>query len=146
MTDGYIAGDLEEGMESELPVVDFEAQPVDPDQPGFASLLTALRSVREGAMDPEVLERYVDGLAPRLAASFQQWEQVARQPLEELGMSPEQASQLQGAFSATVALMEELELVLQLVEEGLQHPEGPAWDEAERRLEAVQCEILAALG
>lgn len=146
MTDGYVAGDLEEGIDQALPVVDFESQPVDPEQPGFASLLLALRSVREGAMDPEVLQRYVAGLAPRLEASFQQWEQIAQQPLEQLGMSEEQASQLRGAFSATVGLMEELELVLQLVEEGLQYPEGDAWDEAERRLEAVQCEILAALG
>ncbi|MBX3166265.1 MAG: hypothetical protein KF760_02590 [Candidatus Eremiobacteraeota bacterium] len=145
--DGYVQ-ELGEGeyYPAELPEVDFDHAEVDPANPGFASLLHALRGVRAGHFDASVLEAYVVGLSPRLEAAFQQWEQVAGQPLQEMGLGDEQIAQLQGAFSATEALLQEMDLVLGLIERGLTEGDEPSLDEAEQRLANVHQEIKAALG
>jgi len=131
---------------AELPEVDFDHAEVDPANPGFASLLHALRGYRVGQFDVSVLEAYVVGLSPRLEQAFQQWEQVAGQPLQEMGLAEEQVAQLQGAFSATEALLQEMDLVLGLIERGLTEGDLPSLDEAEQRLANVHNEIKAALG
>ena len=145
--DGYVQ-ELGEGeyYPAELPQVDFDHAEVDPENPGFASLLHALRGYRAGHFDGTVIEAYVVGLSPRLDAAFQQWEQVAGQPLQEMGLGEEQIAQLQGAFSATEALLQEMDVVLGLIERGLTEPDDAALDEAEQRLANVHEEIKGALG
>lgn len=145
--DGYVQ-ELGEGeyYPAELPEVDFEHAEVDPSNPGFASLLHALRGYRSGQFDGTVLEAYVVGLSPRLDQAFQQWEEVAGQPLQEMGLGEEQIAQLQGAFSATEALLQEMDVVLGLIERGLTEPHDPSLDEAEERLAAIHQEIKGALG
>ncbi len=145
--DGYVQ-ELGEGeyYPAELPDVDFDHAEVDPANPGFASLLYALRGYRVGQFDAPVLEAYVVGLSPRLEHAFQQWEQVAGQPLQEMGLAEEQIAQLQGAFSATEALLQEMDLVLGLIERGLTEDDLSSLDEAEQRLANVHNEIKAALG
>ena len=145
--DGYVQ-ELGEGeyYPAELPEVDFDHAEVDPANPGFASLLHALRGFRAGQFDASVLEAYVIGLSPRLESAFQQWEQVAGQPLQEMGLGEEQIAQLQGAFSATEALLQEMDVVLGLIERGLTEGDEPSLDEAEQRLANVHQEIKAALG
>lgn len=141
--DGYVQ-ELDEGeyYPAELPEVDFDHAEVDPANPGFASLLPALKGVREGILHPSILQDYVAGLMPRLEAAFAQWESVAHQPLEQMGLGEEQIAQLQGAFAATEALLQEMEIVLSLCQNG---DEG-SLEEAEQRLANVHHEIKAALG
>lgn len=145
--DGYVQ-ELGEGeyYPVELPEVDFDHAEVDPANPGFASLLHALRGYRAGQFDAPVLEAYVVGLSPRLEMAFNQWEQVAQQPLQEMGLAEEQIAQLQGAFSATEALLQEMDLVLGLIERGLGEGDDASLDEAEQRLANVHEEIKGALG
>ncbi|MFN8607366.1 MAG: hypothetical protein U0931_07535 [Vulcanimicrobiota bacterium] len=145
--DGYVQ-ELGEGeyYPVELPEVDFDHAEVDPANPGFASLLHALRGFRAGHFDAPVLEAYVVGLSPRLETAFSQWEQVANQPLQEMGLGEEQIAQLQGAFSATEALLQEMDLVLGLIERGLSEEDEASLDEAEQRLANVHQEIKGALG
>ena len=145
--DGFVQ-ELDEGdfYPSELPEVDFDQAEVDPANPGFASLLPALRGVRAGILHPSVLDDYVGGLSPRLEAAFTQWESVAQQPLEKLGLAEEQVAQLQGAFAATEALLNEMDLVLSLIERGCVDGDEASLDEAEQRLSVVHQEIRQALG
>ena len=145
--DGFVQ-ELEDGefYPSELPDVDFDHAEVDPANPGFASLLPALRGVRAGILHPSVLDDYLAGLSPRLEAAFLQWESVAQQPLEKLGLADEQVVQLQGAFSATEALLNEMDLVLSLIERGCVDSDEASLDEAEQRLSVVHQEIRQALG
>jgi hypothetical protein len=140
--DGFVQ-DLDSGefVDADLPNVDFD-QPIDPENPGFASLLPALQAVRRGELDMDVLDAYVQGLGPRLDATFQQWESVAAQPLEQMGLEEEQVAQLRGAFAATEGLLQEMDHVLGLIERGA---EGDL-EEAEQRLSLVHNEIRAALG
>lgn len=140
--DGFVQDvDSEEYFSADLPDVDFD-QPIDPDNPGFGSLLPALRAVRSGQLEVDVLDAYVEGLGPRLEATFAQWESVAAQPLEQMGLEEEQVSQLRGAFAATEGLLQELDHVLGLIERG---GDGDL-EEAEQRLSLVHNEIRAALG
>jgi hypothetical protein len=145
--DGYVQ-ELGEGeyYPVELPEVDFDHAEVDPANPGFASLLHALRGYRAGQFDAPVLEAYVLGLSPRLEMAFHQWEQVSQQPLQEMGLAEEQIAQLQGAFSATEALLQEMDLVLGLIERGLGEGDEASLHEAEQRLASVHQEIKGALG
>lgn len=145
--DGYVQ-ELGEGeyYPVELPEVDFDHAEVDPANPGFASLLHALRGYRAGQFDAPVLEAYVVGLSPRLEMAFSQWEQVANQPLQEMGLGEDQIAQLQGAFSATEALLQEMDIVLGLIERGLSEDDEASLDEAEQRLANVHQEIKGALG
>lgn len=146
MQDGFVQ-DLEsqEFYAGEIPEIDFD-QPIDPENPGFASLLPALQAVRRGDAGVEVLEAYVHGLAPRLEATFQQWEVVAGQPLEQMGLSEEQIAQLRGAFGATEALLTEMDQILVLIERGYLDSDEACFAEAEERLSVVHNEIRGALG
>ena len=141
--DGFVQ-ELDEGeyYPVELPEVDFDHAEVDPANPGFASLLPALSGVRGGLLHPSVLEDYVVGLSPRLEAAYTQWEQVAGQPLDELGLGQEQIEQLRGAFAATEALLQEMETVLSLCSQG----DEASLEEAEQRLSEIHHEIKQALG
>jgi hypothetical protein len=141
--DGFVQ-ELDEGeyYPVELPEVDFDHAEVDPANPGFASLLPAVRGVREGLLHPSLLEDYVAGLSPRLEAAYLQWETVAQQPLDQMGLAEEQVAQLQGAFAATEALLQEMEVVLSLCSNG----DEASLEEAEQRLTAVHQEIKQALG
>lgn len=141
--DGFVQ-ELDEGeyYPVELPEVDFDQAEVDPANPGFASLLPALRGVRAGLLHPSVLEDYVTGLSPRLEVAYSQWEQVAGQPLEELGLAEEQVAQLQGAFAATEALLQEMDTVLSLCSQA----DEASLEEAEQRLSEIHHEIKQALG
>jgi hypothetical protein len=141
--DGFVQ-ELDEGeyYPVELPEVDFDHAEVDPANPGFASLLPAVRGVRAGILHPSLLEDYVAGLSPRLEAAYLQWETVAQQPLEQMGLGEEQLAQLQGAFAATESLLQEMEMVLSLCSQG----DEASLEEAEHRLGAVHHEIKQALG
>lgn len=141
--DGYVQ-ELQEGeyYPVELPEVDFDHAEVDPANPGFASLLHAIRGVREGLIHPSVLEDYVHGLLPRLEQAFTQWESVSQQPLQQMGLGEEQIAQMQGAFSATEAMLQEMDVVLSLCQQG----DDASLEEADQRLSAVHHEIRRALG
>lgn len=141
--DGYVQ-ELQEGeyYPVDLPEVDFDQAEVDPANPGFASLLHAIRGVRQGLIHPSVLEDYVQGLLPRLEEAFAQWESVSQQPLREMGLGEEQVAQLQGAFQATEALLQEMDTVLGLCHQA----DDVSLEEAEQRLSAVHQEIKRALG
>ena len=147
MADGFVQDvDSEEYYGEELPEVDFDNSPVDPQNPGFASLLPALQAFRQGNVDADVLQAYVVGLSPRLEAAFQQWESVAQQPLEQMGLDEEQVEQLRGAFSTTETLLVEMDQVLGLIERGLVEGDEDSFAEAEERLAVVHDEIRQALG
>lgn len=138
--DGFVqAVDGDELAAAELPNVDFDNTPIDAANPGFASLLPALQAFRQGKIEAKVLEDYVAGLTPRLEAAFAQWETASQQPLEELGLPEEEVAHLRLAFSSTEGLLNEMDAVLNLIDEG-NH------ELAERRLQAIHLDIRQAMG
>lgn len=123
---------------------DFENVPVDPENPGFASLLSAIRGVRMGEYSLEILRGYVEGLGPRIDAAYSQLDTMLGK-VEEMGFSEEQLGQLQAAMGATEAALSEMSTVLELCERSLDNEDLDPLDEAESRLALVHAELKQVL-
>ena len=128
----------EDFAEDALPErIDFEEIPVDPENPGFASLLPALLGVVHGHFDTSVLEAYLVGLTPRL--------EEARYQLQCLDVPEAVREQVSPALAATQAVLDEMGIVLELVEVYLKHADSEALQEALERLSRVHSELQHAL-
>ena len=133
------------GPEATEMAVDFDHPVVDPDEPGFASLLPLLRGILDGQFDVAWLDSYVNHLRPRLNSAYSQVEAMLEQPYEQMGFAEEHLLQLRAAFSATQATMQELHQVLLLCESFLETNHDASLVEAEERLALVQHELRQVL-
>ncbi|MBI3928426.1 MAG: hypothetical protein HY319_22985 [Armatimonadetes bacterium] len=124
---------VEEAFEEQL---DFEGAPVDPENPGFASLLTALYLARDGDLGAEVLRAYHSALTQRL--------QEARRQLADIRVPEEIWQQVAPAVAATQAMLDELADSLDLLADHVATGRGEALEEAIVRLEGVHDELRAA--
>jgi len=117
--------------------IDFEQIPVDPENPGFASLLPALVGVAHGQYDPIILEAYLAGLSPRL--------EEARAQLHSLDVPEAVREQVAPALAATQAVLDEMGFVLDLLEHYLSQGAVESLSEAVERLSRIHSELQHAL-
>ena len=125
--------------------VDFDNPVIDPAQPGFASLLSVLHGILDGDVEEEILVAYVTHLRPRINAAYDQVQAMMEQPYDTMGFAQEHLAQLQSAFTATQAAVQELHQVLLLCESYLQSHQQQSIVEAEERLALVQGELRQVL-
>lgn len=126
-----ISDDLvQEAIEDQL---DPEHQPVDPDNPGFGSLLSALQQTLEGQLDPGVLATYRTRLLPRLEQS--------REQLAQMVVPESIRAQVAPAMKATEVLLDELGAVLDLVGEFLELGSEDSLEEAISLLDGVHDQL-----
>lgn len=92
--------------------VSLESAPVDPANPSFASLLSAMKEVHTGALPLEVLERYHHQLSRQLADSKQS---IAATPVpEEHGQAVSDQIKISlGALDIVQAMLDLLERYIQ---------------------------------
>lgn len=128
-----------------VPTVDFDNPVIDPANPGFASLLPVLQGILDGEVDDTVLQDYVTHLRPRVNQAYDQVQSMMEQPYQQMGFAEEHLTQLQSAFAATQAAVQELHQVLLLCESYLQTHEEQTVVEAEERLASVQNELRQVL-
>lgn len=117
--------------------IDFDQIPVDPENPGFASLLPTLMGVAQGQYDPSVLEAYLAGLSPRL--------EEARNQLHNLEVPDAVREQVAPALAATQAVLDEMGYVLELIEYYLSQNVAESLDDAIERLSRIHSELQHAL-
>lgn len=115
----------------------FSSAPIDVEQPGFGSLLPALRLAREGQLDPHVLEAYHYGLSQHLAES--------RARLDAMEVPEALRPALEAALVATRGMLERMEFVLVRVAVFLQHGTTDDLDAAIRVLEGIHGEMEQVL-
>ena len=127
------------------PAVDFDHPVIDAANPGFASLLPVLQGILDNEVDDTVLQAYVTHLRPRVNAAYDQVQSMMEQPYQQMGFAEEHLTQLQSAFAATQAAVQELHQVLLLCESYLQTHEEQSVVEAEDRLAMVQNELRQIL-
>lgn len=145
MADGFVPSmDEEYGPVGDLPEADWSGDPIDPENPGFASLLPAIQAVLNGELEPTVLQGYVSGLWPRLEQAFDDWERVIGAQLE--GLSGEEAEPVRAAYETTGDLLRTMGETLALVEQGLTEDDAVYLEQAEQRLAGVHQEVQQALG
>lgn len=124
---------VEEAFEEQL---DFEDAPVDPQNPGFASLLTALYQARNSAIEVDVLVTYHGALCFRLSE--------ARKHLSEMRVPQEIWEQVAPAVAATNGLLDELEYSLDCLADYQTSGNSNSLEESITRLEGVHDELRAA--
>lgn len=115
----------------------FASAPIDVEQPGFGSLLPALRQAREGKLDPHVLEAYHYGLSQHLVES--------RARLDAMEVPESLRPALEAALVATRGMLERMEFVLGRVAVFLQYGTSDDLDAAIRVLEGIHGEMEQVL-
>jgi len=132
--------------EDALPdAADFEHVPVDPENPGFASLLPAIQGCRRGDYPLAVLQGYVAGLAPRIGDTYAQLDKLQEQLVKNTGFAEDQMEQLLAAAGATEAALGEMNTVLELCERCIEFNDMDLLEEAESRLTLVHTELKQVL-
>lgn len=116
---------------------DFESSPIDAANPGFASLLPALKRVRQGQIGPEVLEGYYAGLSQHL--------EDVRSKMEQIPIPEGFEAQAEQAFAATYVILEQMQGTLDCLHEYLATGEEQLLDEAIAVLSGVHQQMRDAV-
>ncbi len=116
---------------------DFESSPIDAANPGFASLLPALRRVRQGQLEPEVLEGYYAGLSQHL--------EDVRSKMEQIPIPEGFEAQAEQAFAATFVILEQMQGTLDCLHDYLASGDEQMLDEAIAVLSGVHQQMRDAV-
>lgn len=130
-----LSGDVVE--DALLEQLDLDAQTVDAENPGFASLLIALRAALGGQLDPRVLASYRAALGPRLERS--------RAQLRDLEIPEMVRDRIAPAVNATEAMLDELGAVLDLIGDYLESDATELLEEAAGLLKGVHDQLRQAI-
>lgn len=115
----------------------FAGAPVDPQRPGFGSLLTALKLAREGRLERQILQQYHEGLSEHLAES--------RERLESLEVPEALREALEAALGATRGMLDRMGAVLDRLGLFLATSQPVVLEEAIRILEGIHGEMEQVL-